>query len=956
MLEQKIIDSETRPTLYTNFIGKIFGFDTLNIEVDKLISKKKDIVVSSIPLDVCKSFATYDDGIFGGRLTLDQSDQKRHFSFLKSDGATEFLDSLNQIIASYISKHVISLFDFFTKHVFEEYPRDSKMELLAIQCRHISEAHTNQSHLWNKYIDGEIINKAKLLISHHPIEPSALRSSHETLFLQKRSIFFDQVESNPLTIEQRLGVLRSNDKNMVLAAAGTGKTSVIIAKTLDLIDRKLANPTEILVLAYNRDAAAELQDRLSDKAKKSNIDLEALPQISTFHALGRKILRESDVSTHLSIFAEDELKLKQWVTKWIEDFLKQDTSRVYDLIELSTQPTNPFKFKTKADYEKYIRDNEFRTLNNDLVKGYQELQIANFLYINRVPYRYEAPYVSKRRIDEGFDYKPDFYLEGTNIYIEHFGVDRHGGTRPDIDAMKYVESMNRKRALHKECETILIETFHYEWCENTLLLGLEEKLSAKGIKLDPMGSNEIFEKLNEEGHIANWSALMKKALQAIRVERLVKESMKSRFELANIHLPEKYANLLDALHQGYITELRNQNAIDFEDMIIRAIHVVTQEKFKPEWKYILVDEFQDISAARMEFIQILVEKGPDPSLTVVGDDWQSIYRFSGGKLELTTRFGELVGAYTETKLQKTFRYNNSIAKTAGQFIMENPEQFKKHIETHSKVNQPQVFLLDDKVGNQQGLYERVVEVVQKIRENDPAGSIAVIARYNYLIQESRKAIWNAGLNRSINFWSFHRSKGLEADYCILIGFFQGKSGFPNENRNEAIIEALLPSLDSFPHSEERRLFYVGLTRSRNKSYIIADPTAPSDFITEILSPKYELKIVSKAFQEQYRKIFKCPNCEDGYLKLISGKFGEFYACSTGFGCDVGKARVCEKCRSPSIDMRNVSICNNTACGNTMKICDRCGRPMKMRDGKFGQFWGCTGYGIKDDQCKNTNRT
>jgi len=946
---------EERQQLDKNFIGRILGTDTICIENDSVQVVKKGVVISSISLKESKIFAAYEKGLFGGRLILEDSGRKIHLSFLKPDGSAAFLKNINKIIANNICKYVTSSFSTFTKFVFEEYPRDSRFDLLSNLCSHVSKAYKNQEQLWEKYIANDVIEKAAYLVSHYPINPSALRSKHESIFLEERKTFFDRVESNPLTQEQRLGVLRSNDKNMVLAAAGTGKTSVIVAKALDLIDRRLAAPSEILVLAYNRDAAEELQERLADKAKKSNIDLETPPQISTFHALGRKLLRETGISTHMSVFTEDNFKLKQWVTKWIEDYLREDTSRVYDLIELSTQPANPFEFKSKADYERYIRDNEFRTLNNELVKGYQELQIANFLFINRVQYRYEAPYVSKRRIDIGFDYKPDFHLEGTNIYIEHFGVDRNGKTRPDIDAIKYCESMESKRVLHKEFETILIETFHYEWCENTLLSGLNEKLVAKGVKLDPMDPNEIFEKLNQEGHIANWSDLMKKALQAIRVERLTKALMKSRFENANIHRPEKYADLLDDLHKGYVAELNSQNAIDFDDMIIRAIQVVNQGQFKPEWKYILVDEFQDISASRMEFIQALVEKGPDPSLTVVGDDWQSIYRFSGGKLELTTRFGEMVGAYTETKLQKTFRYNNSIANTAGQFIMENSEQFKKHIETHSRVNQPQVFLLDDKVGNQGGVYERVLEVVQKIRENDSSGSISIIARYNYLLQEAKQTISSARLSKGINFWSFHRSKGLEADYCILIGFFQGKSGFPNENRNEAIIEALLPSLDSYPHSEERRLLYVGITRARHKSYIIADPTAPSDFITELLAPKYEINIVSKTFQEQYRKIFKCPNCEDGYLRLVSGKFGEFYSCSSGHGCDVGKARVCTKCRAPSIDKRNASVCNNIACSNTMKICDKCGRPMKMRNGKFGQFWGCTGYGIKDDQCKNTNR-
>ncbi|HHB1596831.1 TPA: 3'-5' exonuclease [Vibrio campbellii] len=117
-----------------------------------------------------------------------------------------------------------------------------------------------------------------------------------------------------------------------------------------------------------------------------------------------------------------------------------------------------------------------------------------------------------------------------------------------------------------------------------------------------------------------------------------------------------------------------------------------------------------------------------------------------------------------------------------------------------------------------------------------------------MLSDTRTALSKVKLIDKVNFWSFHKSKGLEADYCVLIGFFQGKSGFPNENRDDAIIEALLPSLDSYPHSEERRLLYVGITRAKKKCYIIATPSAPSDFITELLAPKYELNIASTAFQ------------------------------------------------------------------------------------------------------------
>lgn len=943
--------------LQVNIIGRLLGQDHISIQNDLLITSKKDSTITTIPLHDCKEFAIYEKEIFGGILNLNTNKESIRFRFLKHNRqeAEEFLKILNTSIAKYIKEYLSKTFNEFNTYVIRDYPRDSRLKQLNELCQTLSESFRAQCDLWEKYLEKDYIIQTKEIISFHPIQAEILREHHEKIQLKKRKIFFDNVESNPLTEEQRLGVLRSNDKNMVLAAAGTGKTSVMVAKALDLIDRGLAQPSEILILAYNRAAAEELKMRLVNKAEEGNIKLESSPQISTFHALGKMILHDSGISTYLSTFTEDDVKLKQWITSWLEDYLGSDNTKLLNFISLFPEPMNPFDFKNQAEYERYVRDNEFRTLNGEKVKGYQELQIANFLYLNGIPYTYEAPYISKKRIEVGFDYRPDFHIQDTNIYIEHFGIDRNGGTRPDIDPIKYNDSMNKKRALHREHGTTLIETFHYEWVEDTLLSSLKEKLEAHGLICNPIPPEEVLEKLRKEGRIANWSDLMKKALQAIRVERLDKESMIDRFKKANISKPKVFAELLDELHEGYIQELKNQNSIDFDDMIIRAIEVVVDNIYVPKWTYILVDEFQDISAARMEFIKSIIDKGPQPSLTVVGDDWQSIYRFSGGKLELTTRFGEMIGNYTSTKLQKTFRYNNSIANTAGKFIMENPEQYKKNVETNTKVNQSQVYLLDDYVGKQDGVYERVKEVVKKIQDNDPKGSIAVIARYNYLLSDAKAALKSSKLQDNVNFWSFHKSKGLEADYCILIGFFQGRSGFPNENKDEAIIEALLPSLDTYPHSEERRLLYVGITRARKKSYIIADPAAPSEFVTELLAPKYELNIVSKTFQEQYRKIFKCPNCEDGYLRLVKGKYGDFYTCSTGLGCQVGKARVCAECGSPSIDTRNSSVCNNIACRVSIKICEKCGRPMKIRNGKFGQFWGCTGYGIKDDQCKHTSK-
>ena len=919
-----------------------------------LLSFKKGAVAEVYSLKSCMTFATLRGGIFGQTLQLCVEDAIVRHKFLKNSLAAQFLESVNSQIALNIDRYVVSIAAEFDDLVIRNYPRDSRIERISLICNAIHDKYGKEKKLWDKYLDSSNHQNLQRILQFWPVDRSALCEHHEKYQLVLRASFFDRVESNPLTDEQRLGVLRSNDRNMVLAAAGTGKTSVIVSKALDLIDRELAAPEEILILAYNKSAAQEVAQRMADKANKSGIVLAASPQISTFHALGRMLLREAKIPTYMSVFTEDDVRLKQWITGWLEKYLSENRDRLLSFISLFPEPVNPFDFQNQAEYEKYIRDNEFRTLNGERVKGYQELLIANFLYLNAIPYSYEAPYVSKRRIEIGFDYRPDFHLIDGNAYIEHFGIDRNGKTRPDIDPVKYNEDIKKKRSLHFECGTDLIETFHYEWMDGMLTSGLEQKLLNRKIHCRPIPEEQILEKLRSEGRIAKVSELLKKALHSVRVERLNGELILKRLEKGKIAKARELTDLISALHDEYIHELQRQGSIDFDDMIIRAIHVLKEGRYVPKWKYVLVDEFQDISAARMDFVRAIVEKGPDPSLTVVGDDWQSIYRFSGGKLELTTRFGEMVGSYTSTSLQKTFRYNNSIANTAGRFIMENPEQYQKNIKTHDQVDESQVYLLDDKITLSEGLFERTVEVVRKIREKDPDGSVAVIARYNYLLADAKTSLSKARLQTNVNFWSFHKSKGLEADYVVLIGFFQGRLGFPNENKEEAIIEALLPSIDGYPHSEERRLMYVGLTRARKKVYIVANPSAPSDFIVELLAPKHELNIVSSAFQEQYRKIFKCPNCIDGYLKKIKSVYGEFYVCSTGLGCKVGKARVCNLCGAPSVDRKTDSVCNNMACRETIRLCERCGRPMKKRSGRSGEFWGCTGYGIKDDQCTFTS--
>ncbi len=935
-----------------NFLGNLFNTAHIRLEGSELILRVNG-QDRRLSLSDIKAFPQLRKGWFGGTYRFDACNQSFVLRFLSRKTLPALESAVRGAITELADTRIQSIYQQFETAAVRQYLRDSR----------VSDLDEDISSLLSQYkpllaesgcLSAKRLQQLNVLSAVQPLSSTAneIRRRFAQKQMSSRKRFFDRVESNPLTEQQRLAVIRNNDRNLVLAAAGTGKTSVIVAKALDLIDTAKAEPKSILILAYNNAAAKELRERLEYRAEQMHIQHDRLPEIQTFHALGRRILIDTGITPSLSRFAEDRLALESWATSWFEQALQRSERSLKMFIRLLYPAINPFDFKTVQEYEEYVRDNEYRTLKGEQVRGYQELLIANWLYLHSVDYEYEPSYVSKRRISAGFDYRPDFHITGTDIYLEHFGIDRAGNTRPGIDNVKFQNEMVSKRNLHTEVGTTLLETFHHNWVEGTLEDVLEQQLTDAGIKLHKRPLDEVLDALKDFGGIAEGVARYLKCLQAIRVEQLSGDDIFSRLNAHNIANADEYTDLLSAFHNAYKDKLLEEERIDFDDMIIRATTSVLTGTYRSHYSHILVDEFQDISRARMDFLNAMIEKGPDPILTVVGDDWQSIYRFSGGKLELTTRFEEHVGSHSLTRLEKTFRYNNSIAHTAGMFVMANPEQYKKEISTHQIVASPQVYLLDDLIDGKPDLQETTRQIVSKILQHSPDASIAVMARYNYLLQDARDYLDEMCRNSNITFWTFHGSKGLEADHCIIIGLSQGKLGFPNSRKDELVVEALLPSLDPYLHSEERRLFYVAITRAKQKCYLVADAAAPSFFVEELLSPSFEVNIVSERFSEKYRRLHKCPSCTSGYFKKQSGQFGEFYACSSGNACPT-KVRICEFCNSPSVDTQTHSVCNNEDCASKLPICPLCGRPLHERAGKYGKFYGCSGYGIPDDRCSYT---
>lgn len=284
-------------SVQVNFLGKLFRKPSVNANSDTLWLSLQGKEVAHYPLRAMRSFAHVDESVLGSQLRFSSDGIEIKTGFLQKRATANFLRFINQSISKYIQDYLRECFSEFDALAINHYPRDTWSVQIESMLSELHQYYVVQSETWKKYLPASVIERVEMMLKFYPLDMASLREYHESYQLNKREVFFDIVETNPLTAEQRLGVLRSNDRNMVLAAAGTGKTSVMVAKVLDLIDRKLAQPSEIIVLAYNRAAANELKERLESKAVNGNVTLLTKPYISTFHALGRQILRDAGIST-----------------------------------------------------------------------------------------------------------------------------------------------------------------------------------------------------------------------------------------------------------------------------------------------------------------------------------------------------------------------------------------------------------------------------------------------------------------------------------------------------------------------------------------------------------------------------------------------------------------------------------------------------------------------------------
>lgn len=764
------------------------------------------------------------------------------------------------------------------------------------------------------------------------------RYIQQALALHQR--LFDTVESKPLSPKQREACVIDEDNNLILAGAGTGKTSTVIGRVAFLVQSGQAQPDEILLLAYGSTAAAEMRERLEKRLGVKGVTAE------TFHALGRFIVEDVEgEKASVSPMASDGLLKTKFIDQTFERLQQEDPQYRQHLLtyfEHWLYPArNPFDFKTLGDYYQFLNDNNVRTLKSEKVKGFGECDIANFLFKNGVEYQYEALYKTPEQSRERGPYKPDFFLPNHGIYIEHFGIDEQGKTAPYIDGKKYHDDMAWKRKVHELAGTHLIETYHHQKQKGTLLAALEENLIKAGVDLNPLPPEAVLETLREFGAISEFSKVLTEMLGLLKAANL---SDQEQSNLAQSSAQVSAAlDLLTPIFEAYQQRLHDDAEVDFDDMINRATAYVLEGKFGVPWRFIVVDEFQDIAKSRAQLVQMLRGKRGDVSLFCVGDDWQSIYRFTGSDISFTSQFQERFGPTSISDLDKTFRFNSKIGDVASRFVMQNGSQLAKQITSHEDAMAPTVSLLRTESPPEDARLQ-IVDRISQIAA--PSSSVYFLARFTHDLPKDNelRRLRNLFPNLSFKTDTIHRSKGKEADFVVLLGLTKGKYGLPSEIVTHPLIEALLPPREAFPHAEERRLFYVALTRAKHRVYLPCDMRKCSPFVQELVKGEYPLDLDEFAVSSEQLHALEanCPVCKQGHLVARTNKTSGaiFMGCTNYPRCDHTE-NSCQRCDAPMETVGRFRRCVKTSCGWWIAICPISGGEMSYKHAF--KFWGCSDY-------------
>lgn len=898
--------------------------------------------------------------------------------------------------------------------------------------------------------------------------------------LKDNSDLFDDVDGKSLDSQQREAIVVDEDAVKVIAGAGSGKTFTIQGKVKYLTEKRDVDPSEILAISFSNASVDDLKERIAEP-----ID------IKTFHKVGKDILTQYNQYSRPDTSALKRI-IKRYLTK--KALKNEDISK--KLIEFFSfyinVPPSDDDIKYEGDLldwqegvdfstlKRRFKNKQRETLNNEIVRSYEELYIANFLFIYGIKYTYEKIYsYPNKNFEREFnkfkeflfsfneeipdelknditkdllnltdifeeyeikDYLPDFYLDDYNIYIEHFGLNRNcenhliGGKSSE----EYVKEMEWKRKVHKKYGTTLIETFSYYQSENRLLTRLAEKLQAQGVEFNEIDYREVYRILLENKTIKEWEdfiVLLKTFIELFKGNNYDETKFKEFYDYGG-GLKDSFSKdrtiaflkIVEEIYNDYEAYLLKIKKIDFNDMINKASDCIVKNGLDLPYKYIIVDEYQDTSFTRYNLLRNICDS-IGAKIMVVGDDWQSIYSFSGCDVNIFTKFDNFFDVCETRYIEKTYRNSQQLIDASSNFVMKNPDQTRKELKSSKSLKYPIKLVNFDNDFDEILKFELIIKNIinQSTFKNK---KILILGRNNkdifnllknfnveneygkrkfeILGDEDKlrrnkfvKIVYRESPDVNIEYRTVHQSKGLECDNVILINLKNWKAGFPNKMVDDPVLNFVKRNGDSFSYAEERRLFYVALTRTKNNVYLLAPYFKSSVFVQELKTDaNVELLNLEHNRLETLKNIekngeryviptkLKCPVCKTGVVLLKSfwnkGKLNRVLKCSHNMAppfnrCnweggyygseleDLDDIEYCPSCdgilikRYRHSDGHPFLGCTNfrkTGCrgkGKKLeyigKTCPKCGKPLVKRvNGEDNSlFVGCSGF----PKCRHT---
>lgn len=809
--------------------------------------------------------------------------------------------------------------------------------------------------------------------------------------LQEEKDYLDNVlkSVDPVVVlddDQRRVILTDEDYCLVIAGAGAGKTTTVAAKVKYLVDKKGIDPSQILVVSFTNKAVNELKEKIQDA-------LGVPCPIATFHSTGNAIIHKNAPDEKLNIV--DNSKLYFVIRDYFRGSIMQNESVVNKLIMFFASYFDApyegddlngfFNNIAKANYSTMRSDLEdFKrevidartkksvTIQNEILRSHQEVEIANFLYLNNIDYDYEPAYQYHIEFSHK-PYTPDFviYQGDKKAYIEHFGITENGeNDRYSQDELEqYKKAVRDKVILHKKHGTTLIYTFSAYNDRRPLIAHLKEALESKGFELKQRSNKEVMEMLvagEENRYVRKLISLICRFISNFKVNGFNADEFNRMYHSTQNVRSRLFLDICHDCYLEYDRWLKENNAVDFEDMInesARLLREVKEMKQKLDFKYVIVDEYQDISRQRFDLTKALSEV-TDAKIIAVGDDWQSIYAFSGSDITLFTKFAEKMGYAKMLKIVKTYRNSQDVIDIAGNFIQKNTEQIEKRLLSPKTITDPVIIYTYDSTSKgpngdrRSGANYAVAHAVEialeqlieyKKQEGREPGTILLLGRYAFDGDHLEKSGLFEYINRGskiksvkypkldITFMTAHSSKGLGYDDVIIVNGKNETYGFPSKIEDDPVLAFVIKGDRSIDYAEERRLFYVAMTRTKNRVFFVAPEQNPSEFLLELKkdyknvilhgswndgevvnSVKKPCPICGYPMQLKYKKAYglrlyictnepevcgfmtndyragklsiqKCDKCRDGYLVVKSGKYdGFFLGCTNykanGTGC------------------------------------------------------------------------